>query len=73
MSFITLNQVDILQNKNLVLQNINLTIEKGEFVYLVGKTGSGKSTLLKAMYADVLVNNGKLSVLGQSLLNIKKS
>ena len=72
MSFITLNQVDILQNKNLVLQNINLTIEKGEFVYLVGKTGSGKSTLLKAMYADVLVNNGKLSVLGQSLLNIKK-
>ena len=72
MSFITLNQVDILQNKNLVLQNINLTIEKGEFVYLVGKTGSGKSTLLKAMYADVLVNNGKLSVLDQSLLNIKK-
>ena len=72
MSFITLDQVDIFQNKNLVLQNINLTIEKGEFVYLVGKTGSGKSTLLKAMYADVLVNNGKLSVLGQSLLNIKK-
>ena len=72
MSFITLDQVDILQNKNLVLQNINLTIEKGEFVYLVGKTGSGKSTLLKAMYADVLVNNGKLSVLDQSLLNIKK-
>ena len=72
MSFITLNQVDILQNKNLVLQNINITIEKGEFVYLVGKTGSGKSTLLKAMYADVLVNNGKLSVLDQSLLNIKK-
>ena len=72
MSFITLDQVDIFQNKILVLQNINLTIEKGEFVYLVGKTGSGKSTLLKAMYADVLVNNGKLSVLGQSLLNIKK-
>ena len=72
MSFITLDQVDILQNKNLVLQNINLTIEKGEFVYLVGKTGSGKSTLLKAMYADVLVNNGKLSVLDQSLLHIKK-
>ena len=72
MSFITLDQVDILQNKNLVLQNINLTIEKGEFVYLVGKTGSGKSTLLKAMYADVLVNNGKLSVLDQSLLKIKK-
>ena len=72
MSFITLDQVDIFQNKILVLQNINLTIEKGEFVYLVGKTGSGKSTLLKAMYADVPVNNGKLSVLGQSLLNIKK-
>ena len=72
MNFITLDQVDIFQNKNLVLQNINLTIEKGEFVYLVGKTGSGKSTLLKAMYADVLVNNGKLSVLDQSLLNIKK-
>ena len=72
MSFITLDQVDIFQNKILVLQNINLTIEKGEFVYLVGKTGSGKSTLLKAMYADVLVNNGKLSVLDQSLLNIKK-
>ena len=42
MSFITLNQVDILQNKNLVLQNINFTIEKGEFVYLVGRLEVGR-------------------------------
>ena len=72
MNFIALNQVDIYQKESLVLKDINLTINKGEFVYLVGKTGSGKSSLLKSLYADVEVKKGTLTVLDQSLIKIKR-
>ena len=72
MNFITLNQVDIYQREKLVLKDINLSINQGEFIYLVGKTGSGKSSLLKALYGDIIVKNGTLTVLDQSLLNISK-
>ncbi|HNA19252.1 MAG TPA: ATP-binding cassette domain-containing protein, partial [Chitinophagaceae bacterium] len=47
---ISLKNVNIYQGNNLVLENVNLTINKGEFVYLVGKTGTGKSSLLKTLY-----------------------
>lgn len=44
---VELKDVSVFQRKNLILHDINLTIERGEFVYLIGKTGSGKSSLLK--------------------------
>ena len=47
---ISLENVNIYQGQNLVLENVNFTVEKGEFVYLVGKTGTGKSSLLKTLY-----------------------
>ncbi|MBR1769170.1 MAG: ATP-binding cassette domain-containing protein [Bacteroidales bacterium] len=55
-----------------ILTDINLTIEKGEFVYLIGKTGAGKSTLLRSMYADVPIESGEGKICGFDLKNISK-
>lgn len=56
---IQLQNVDIYQQKNLVLSNVNLHIDKGEFVYLIGQTGSGKSSLLKVIYGDLHISSGE--------------
>ena len=72
MNYISLNEVDIYQNENLILKNLSLNISQGEFVYLVGKTGSGKSSLLKSLYGEISVKSGNLTVLDQSLIKIKK-
>src|SRR3954471_4797221 len=53
-----LENANIYQSNNLVLSNVNLQIDKGEFIYLIGKTGSGKSSLLKTIYADVDLMEG---------------
>ncbi|MXV52569.1 ATP-binding cassette domain-containing protein [Pedobacter sp. HMF7647] len=58
-SVIKLQNVDIYQQKHLVLRNVNLQIEKGEFVFLIGQTGSGKSSLLKIIYGDLHIADGE--------------
>ena len=58
-SIIELKNVNIYQGENLVLSDVNISVDKGEFVYLVGKTGTGKSSLLKTMYGDLELNNGE--------------
>jgi cell division transport system ATP-binding protein len=63
----------IFQDHNTVLANINFEIEKGEFVYLVGRTGSGKSSLLKTLYADLTLRLGNISVCGHNIRGIKNS
>src|ERR1700746_3224828 len=70
-TIIQLENVSIFQKHNLVLSNVNINIEKGEFVYLLGKTGSGKSSLLKTMYADLDLVEGKGTVAGYDLKTIK--
>jgi cell division transport system ATP-binding protein len=68
---ISLKSVSIFQNENLILNNINIEIEKGEFVYLIGKTGSGKSSLLKTLYADLKLKDGEGEIAGFDLKKIK--
>jgi cell division transport system ATP-binding protein len=73
LSIITLSNVNIFQSFNLILSNVNLEIEKGEFVYLIGKTGSGKSTLLKTIYGDVKLAEGEGTIAGFRLNQLKES
>jgi len=64
---VELRHVNIYQGTNLVLQDVNISIEKGEFVYLVGKTGTGKSSLLKTLYGDLALTQGEGTVAGFNL------
>ena len=69
-SIIKLNGVDIFQQKHLVLSNVNLHIDKGDFVWLIGQTGSGKSSLLKVIYGDLNLSNGTGHACGYDLAKI---
>ena len=66
-----LENANIYQGDSLVLSNINLTINKGDFFYMIGKTGSGKSSLMKTLYADIPLQKGKGTVVGFDLENLK--
>ncbi len=64
---IEIQNANIFQGDNLVLQDVNLTVNKGEFVYLVGKTGTGKSSLLKTLYGELTLREGNATVAGYDL------
>ncbi|MBP6409885.1 MAG: ATP-binding cassette domain-containing protein [Pseudarcicella sp.] len=68
---VTLRNVHIYQGNNLLLSDVNFTINKGEFVFLIGKTGSGKSSLLKTLYADLWLQKGQANVAGFPIHDIK--
>ena len=55
---VQLEKVNIYQSGNLILQDVNFNVQKGEFVYLVGKTGTGKSSLLKTLYGEITLTEG---------------
>ena len=71
-TIIHLDKVSVFQKHNLVLTNVSLDIDKGEFVYLLGKTGSGKSSLLKTLYAELDLVEGSATVTGFDLATIKR-
>ena len=52
-TILSLKDVSIYQDSNLVLADINLDVHKGDFIYFIGKTGSGKRSFLKILYADI--------------------
>ncbi|MCF8231302.1 MAG: ATP-binding cassette domain-containing protein [Bacteroidales bacterium] len=69
---IDLNNLSVYQNEFLVLQDVNLTVRKGEFVYLIGKTGTGKSSLLMTIYGELPVYHGSALVSGYDLTKLRK-
>ncbi|TKG95989.1 ATP-binding cassette domain-containing protein [Puteibacter caeruleilacunae] len=68
---ITLAESFIYQSEELVLSNVNLQIEEGEFVYLIGRVGSGKSSLIKVLNAEIPLSGGRGTVAGYELSRIK--
>ena len=70
---IELKNADIYQRETLVLKNINLSINKGEFLYIIGKVGSGKSSLLKTFYNELPLITGTGSICGYHLENIRSN
>ena len=68
---VILKDVDIFQKKILILSKVNITVNRGEFVYLIGKTGSGKSSILKVLFADVPAHGEEARCVGFDLKTIK--
>ena len=71
-SVLKLQEVSIFQNNNLILNEVNIDVKEGEFVYLIGKTGSGKSSLLKTLYGDLQLTNGSGSIVDIDLKTMKE-
>jgi cell division transport system ATP-binding protein len=70
---LSLKNAEIFQRENLVLSNVNLHLNEGEFVYLIGKTGSGKSSLMKTLYGDLPLEKGTGSIVGFNLNTLKEN
>ena len=68
---INIFDASVYQKNVLILSNVNLSIEKGEFVYLIGRTGTGKSSLLKTLYSELPLIEGEIEVAGYNIKNIK--
>jgi cell division transport system ATP-binding protein len=69
-TIIEIKDANVYQGENLVLQDVNLHVGKGEFVYLVGKTGTGKSSLLKTLYGELPLKQGQANVVGYNLRDL---
>ena len=70
---ILLEGVNIHQDERLIFDNINLSVNAGDFIYIVGETGSGKSSLVKSLYAEIKVSTGNISVAEYNLNKIEKN
>ena len=71
-TIIEFNSANISQRDHLVLSEVSFKVDRGEFVYLIGKVGSGKSSLIKTMNAELPLQSGYGSIAGYDLKNIKK-
>ncbi len=69
---LSLKNVTIYQDKNPVLTDVNIEVQKGEFIYLIGRTGSGKSSFLKTLYADLALTTGEGSIVDYNLATLKE-
>ncbi|MDD4757575.1 MAG: ATP-binding cassette domain-containing protein [Lascolabacillus sp.] len=66
------SNVQLNREENIILRNVNLTVNRGDFLYVIGKVGSGKSTLMKSMYAELPVEYGSARVFDYELASIKR-
>jgi cell division transport system ATP-binding protein len=71
-TIIELTNASVYQKNNMVLSEVTLSVEKGEFVYLIGKTGTGKSSLLKTLYAELPLAEGEANIAGYDLKSIHR-
>jgi len=67
---LSIKNANIYQGESLILSDVNITVSKSEFVYLVGKTGTGKSSLLKTLYGELPLKNGTANVSGFDLKDL---
>ena len=67
------SHVNIYQGNDLVLSDVNIEMQPGEFIYLIGKTGTGKSSLMKTIYGEVPVKEGDASICGYNLKKLRRS
>lgn len=69
---ISITKAIIHQGTTAVLQDVNLQVSEGEFVYLIGRTGSGKSSLLKTLYGELPLQEGEANIAGYNLKGLLK-
>ena len=69
---ISIKNGSVFQHERLILNDINLEIGEGEFVYLIGRSGSGKSSLLKTLYADIPAKSGVFTIADYNLNTLKR-
>ena len=69
---VQLKQANIYQNKQCILKKVNVDVQAGEFVFLIGKTGTGKSSLIKTLYADLPLQEGNGTIVGFDLKGIRQ-
>lgn len=70
-NLIRLSGVDIFNGGNLILSNVHFEVDRGEFVYIIGKVGSGKSSVIKSLICELPIEGGKAEVCGYNLHKIK--
>ncbi|MEM9884737.1 MAG: ATP-binding cassette domain-containing protein [Bacteroidota bacterium] len=71
-TILKLSNAQIYQADHLILEQVSLTLAKGEFAYLIGKTGSGKSSLLKTLYGALELKQGSAMVAGYDLKTLTR-
>lgn len=69
---LSLKNVTIYQEQRVILTNVNLEVNQGEFIYLIGKTGSGKSSFMKTLYADLPLSEGQSNIVNFDLATLKE-
>ena len=69
-TLLAVRDVVLKQQSRVILEQVNFSVQQGEFVYLIGKTGSGKTTLLRALYADHPLSQGSIVLCGYNLAQI---
>ncbi len=70
---IDVKDLSVFQENKMILQNVNIHVDVGEFVYLIGKVGSGKSSLLKTLYGELPITEGEATVVGYDVKGIKSN
>lgn len=71
-TILELKNASIYQRESLILSEVNISIDKGEFVYLIGKTGTGKSSFMKTLYGDLPLNDGSGHIVDVDLRKLKE-